>query len=57
MSLFPPPFAHIFDFILDRLQYTITSITEMPNEQFSREIAKAAVDLYELHSSVKKSKL
>jgi len=43
--------------ILDRLQYTITSRTEMPNAQFNGEIAKAAVDLYELHSSVRKSKL
>jgi carnitine O-acetyltransferase len=50
-------FVHILYFILDRLQYTITSRTEMPNAQFNGEIAKAAVDLYELHSSVRKSKL
>jgi len=41
----------------DRLQYTITSRTESPNARFRDEIAKAAVDLYDLHSSVMKSKL
>ncbi|KAH7914605.1 acyltransferase ChoActase/COT/CPT [Hygrophoropsis aurantiaca] len=33
----------------DRLQYTITSRKEMPNAQFCEEIARAAVDLYDLH--------
>ena len=33
---------------LDRLQYTITSRKEMPNAEFTREIAKAAEDLYDL---------
>ena len=28
--------------------YTITSRKEMPNEEFCKEIAKAADDLYEL---------
>ncbi|KAJ7587978.1 carnitine acetyl transferase [Mycena floridula] len=43
----------------DRLQYTITSRKEMPNAQFCQEIAKAAEDLYNLHSNVtaKKSRL
>ncbi|KAF7309984.1 Carnitine acetyl transferase [Mycena indigotica] len=36
----------------DRLQYTITSRTEMPNEQFVAEIARAAEDLYTLHSKL-----
>jgi len=34
----------------DRLQFTITSRKELPNEQFCKEIIRAAVDLYELHS-------
>ncbi|THU92738.1 acyltransferase ChoActase/COT/CPT [Dendrothele bispora CBS 962.96] len=33
----------------DRLQYTVTSRKEMPNEKFIQEIAKAAQDLYALH--------
>ncbi|PPQ72312.1 hypothetical protein CVT26_007269 [Gymnopilus dilepis] len=40
----------------DRLQYTITSRKEMPNAQFVREIAKAADDLYALHTSVAETK-
>ncbi|KAF5336120.1 hypothetical protein D9611_006294 [Ephemerocybe angulata] len=36
----------------DRLQYTITSRKEMPNQQFSDEIAKAADELYKLHEDV-----
>ncbi|KAJ6534671.1 carnitine acetyl transferase [Mycena vulgaris] len=35
----------------DRLQYTITSRIESPNAQFCEEIARAAEDLYDLHSS------
>ncbi|KAK0238996.1 acyltransferase ChoActase/COT/CPT [Armillaria nabsnona] len=35
----------------DRLQYTITSRTEMPNAKFCEEIIKAADHLYELHAS------
>jgi len=34
----------------DRLQYTITSRKELPNAKFCEEIAKAAEDLYELHT-------
>ncbi|KAH7927338.1 acyltransferase ChoActase/COT/CPT [Leucogyrophana mollusca] len=42
----------------DRLQYTITSRKEMPNAQFCDEIAKAAVDLYDLHRGLgEKAKL
>ncbi|KAF7770507.1 hypothetical protein Agabi119p4_6481 [Agaricus bisporus var. burnettii] len=37
----------------DYLQYTITSRKEMPNAEFVQEIAKAAEDLYNLHSSIK----
>jgi carnitine O-acetyltransferase len=33
----------------DRLQFTITSRKEMPNQEFIVEIARAAVDLYDLH--------
>ncbi|KAF9563145.1 acyltransferase ChoActase/COT/CPT [Agrocybe pediades] len=40
----------------DRLQYTVTSRTEMPNAQFVQEIAKAADDLYKLHSAVSQTK-
>ncbi|KAF9006027.1 acyltransferase ChoActase/COT/CPT [Cyathus striatus] len=36
----------------DRLQYTITSRKEMPNTRFVQEIAKAADDLYALHSEI-----
>ncbi|KAJ7066391.1 acyltransferase ChoActase/COT/CPT [Mycena amicta] len=36
----------------DRLQYTITSRTEMPNQQFVNEIARAADDLYALHAQL-----
>lgn len=35
----------------DYLQYTITSRKEMPNEKFTKEIAKAAEDLYDLHTN------
>lgn len=41
----------------DRLQYTITSRKEMPNEDFMNEIARAAVDLYDLHAGQPKSML
>jgi carnitine O-acetyltransferase len=41
----------------DRLQFTITSRKEMPNAKFCGEIAKAAVDLYDLHTSLTKAKL
>lgn len=34
----------------DRLQYTITSRKEMPNAEFTKEIASAAEDLYRLHT-------
>jgi len=36
--------------ILDRLQFTVTSRKEMPNTKFCEEIAKAASELYNLHS-------
>jgi len=36
--------------LLDYLQYTITSRKEMPNAKFTEEIAKAAEDLYDLHT-------
>ncbi|KAJ7464634.1 carnitine acetyl transferase [Mycena latifolia] len=36
----------------DRLQYTITSRKESPNAQFCAEIARAAEDLYALHSKL-----
>ncbi|TFK39911.1 acyltransferase ChoActase/COT/CPT [Crucibulum laeve] len=36
----------------DRLQYTVTSRTEMPNAQFVKEIAQAADDLYNLHVEI-----
>ncbi|KAJ7017717.1 acyltransferase ChoActase/COT/CPT [Mycena alexandri] len=39
----------------DRLQYTITSRRESPNAPFCEEIARAAVDLYELHSALQES--
>ena len=32
----------------DFLQFTVTSRTEMPNDEFMREIARAADDLYAL---------
>ncbi|KXN86578.1 Carnitine O-acetyltransferase, mitochondrial [Leucoagaricus sp. SymC.cos] len=35
----------------DYLQYTITSRKEMPNAEFVKEIAKAAEDLYNLHTA------
>lgn len=38
----------------DRLQFTLTSRKEMPNQRFSDEIAKAADELYKLHVDVKK---
>ncbi|CCM01355.1 uncharacterized protein FIBRA_03405 [Fibroporia radiculosa] len=38
----------------DYLQFTITSRTEMPNEQFCAEIERAAEDLYKLHSTLGK---
>lgn len=41
----------------DRLQYTITSRKELPNQRFCEEIAKAAVDLEALHMDVQKSRL
>ncbi|KAF9047176.1 carnitine acetyl transferase [Hymenopellis radicata] len=34
----------------DRLQYTITSRTEMPNKEFVEQIARAADDLYNLYN-------
>ena len=37
---------------IDRLQFTVTSRKEMPNTRFVEEIAKAADDLYALHSEV-----
>ncbi|KAH7890779.1 acyltransferase ChoActase/COT/CPT [Phlebopus sp. FC_14] len=37
----------------DYLQFTITSRTEMPNAEFTEEIARAAEDLYELFAGVK----
>lgn len=40
----------------DYLQYTITSRKEMQNAEFVREIAKAAEDLYNLHSVTKTPK-
>ncbi|RXW23999.1 hypothetical protein EST38_g1878 [Candolleomyces aberdarensis] len=40
----------------DRLQYTITSRKEMPNAQFIEEIAKAAVDIHDLHVEIIKAK-
>ena len=36
------------DYVVDYLQYTITSRTEMPNAKFAKEIERAASDLYEL---------
>jgi carnitine O-acetyltransferase len=36
----------------DRIQYTLTSRTEMPNAKFIGEIARAAKDLYDLHKRV-----
>jgi len=41
----------------DRLQFTITSRKEMPNAKLCDEISKAAVDLYDLHASLRKAKL
>ncbi|KAG1746611.1 acyltransferase ChoActase/COT/CPT [Suillus paluster] len=41
----------------DRLQYTVTSRKEMPNQEFMDEIARAAVDLYDLHAGQRKAKL
>ena len=38
----PPPST-------DFLQFTITSRKEMPNAEFCEEIAKAAIDMYELY--------
>ncbi|KAH9479541.1 Carnitine O-acetyltransferase, mitochondrial [Psilocybe cubensis] len=38
------------------LQYTITSRKEMPNDQFVQEIAKAADDLYKLHTGLANTK-
>lgn len=41
------------------MQFTITSRTEMPNEEFAAEISRAAGDLYSLYFSgeVPKSRL
>lgn len=41
----------------DRLQYTITSRKEMPNQEFKEEIARAAVDLYDLYAGQPKAML
>ncbi|KAG1907808.1 acyltransferase ChoActase/COT/CPT [Suillus fuscotomentosus] len=41
----------------DRLQFTVTSRKEMPNQEFMNEIARAAVDLYDLHAGQRKSML
>ena len=43
----------------DYLQFTITSRTEMPNEEFAAEISRAAGDLYALYfpGEVPKSRL
>jgi len=41
----------------DRLQFTIASRKEIPNKEFSQQIAKAADDLYVLHESLQKAKL
>lgn len=41
----------------DRLQYTVTSRKEMPNQEFMDEIARAALDLYDLHAGQPKSML
>ncbi|KAJ8521273.1 hypothetical protein ONZ45_g2023 [Pleurotus djamor] len=46
------------DHATDRLQYTITSRKEMPNQRFMDEIMRAADDLYALHTpETLKSKL
>lgn len=36
----------------DRLVYTLTSRKEMPNEKFQKEIARAADELFQLHSGL-----
>ncbi|TFK26188.1 carnitine acetyl transferase [Coprinopsis marcescibilis] len=36
----------------DRLQFTVTSRKEMPNAQFTNEIARATEDIYNLHTAV-----
>ncbi|KDQ16150.1 hypothetical protein BOTBODRAFT_65067 [Botryobasidium botryosum FD-172 SS1] len=41
----------------DKLMFTVTSRKEMPNEKFSKEIARAAEDLKDLFTSEHKSKL
>ncbi|KDQ61402.1 hypothetical protein JAAARDRAFT_123269 [Jaapia argillacea MUCL 33604] len=41
----------------DRLQFTVTSRKEMPNQQFIEGIAKAAVDIYNLHAHASKARL
>lgn len=50
MVIYTSFFASIHSLIpsLDRLQFTVTSRKEMPNAEFTREIAKAAEDLYDL---------
>jgi len=40
----------------DRLQFTVTSRTEMPNARFIKEIARAADDIYHLHTQVDATK-
>ncbi|EGN96676.1 hypothetical protein SERLA73DRAFT_184805 [Serpula lacrymans var. lacrymans S7.3] len=41
----------------DRLQFTLTSRKESPNAEFLKEIARAADDIYELHTSLRKARL
>lgn len=45
--------------LLDRLQFTITSRKEMPNSEFTQEIARAAEDIQSLFEGQhgKKSRL
>ena len=42
---------------LDYLQFTVTSRKEMPNEKFSEELKRAAIDLYNLHAHHTKAML
>lgn len=49
-------FIYILTTLVDYLQYTITSRKEMPNEEFVKEIAKAAEDLYNLHTTTQAPK-
>jgi len=38
--------ADVMERGVDYLQFTVTSRTEMPNEEFAEEISRAAEDLY-----------